>query len=204
MAFLSNKRCFNQHFLRCDVGANFLRARVMGMTIVIVVMTAILNLIPQYVLAQDYVIASGDRIEVQVYGEHDLSGIYRVDDSGVITMPLIGKISAKGVRVETIQRSIGEKLSDGFLVNPNVIVQISSSRPIYVMGEVRTPGGYDYSVDMSVRHAVALSGGFTYRANQRVVSVLRDDGSGNTQTLDLGPDDRIMPGDTITVRERFF
>ena len=55
---------------------------------------------------------------------------------------------------------------------------------------------------MTVINAVALAGGYTYRASQGGISVQR--GGSNSQKVAVGPTTQVLPGDIITVPERFF
>jgi protein involved in polysaccharide export with SLBB domain len=84
-------------------------------------------------------------------------------------------------------------------VEPSVTMQVKSSRPFYIMGEVKNPGSYAYASNMTVLNAVALAGGFTYRAAEGSVEVTR--GGAERQ---ISPEEKIAPGDVITVNERFF
>ncbi|MBP7721056.1 MAG: polysaccharide export protein [Alphaproteobacteria bacterium] len=140
-----------------------------------------------------------DVLEIVVYGEKDLSGSYRIGPDGAIAMPLIGEVNVGGMTARAAEKSIETKLADGYLVEPSVTMQVKSSRPFYIMGEVKNPGSYAYASNMTVLNAVALAGGFTYRAAEGSVEVTR--GGAERQ---ISPEEKIAPGDVITVNERFF
>jgi polysaccharide export outer membrane protein len=72
------------------------------------------------------------------------------------------------------------------------------------VGEVKTPGSYPYVSGMTILNAVALAGGFTYRAREDKFYLHRMEDSGRKEELDATPDSEVKPGDVITVRERYF
>lgn len=155
-------------------------------------------------LMSSYRLGGGDKLKITVFGEEDLSGNFLVNEEGFISMPLIGGVRAKGATVTQVRDTITRRLADGYLVNPSVAIEVASFRPVYVMGEVKLPGSYSFVTDMSVRNAVAIAGGFTYRANQKSITVMRQDEQNQSYKTELAPDDKVLPGDIITIRERFF
>lgn len=155
-------------------------------------------------LQSSYRLGAGDKLKITVFGEDDLSGLYLVNEEGFIFMPLIETVEALGKTVTQLSGSITAKLADGYLVNPSVAIEVAEFRPVYIMGEIRMPGSYPFVTDMSVRNAVAIAGGFTYRANEKSISVMRRDEQDQTYKTELGPDDKVLPGDIITIKERFF
>ncbi len=153
--------------------------------------------------ADSYTLGSGDRLRISVFGEADLSGEYVVDGSGFVSLPLIGQVEAVGDTVRDFETEVAMKFADGYLRNPRVSAEVINYRPFYILGEVAAPGEYDYVDGMSVLNAIALAGGFTFRAQQRRVYVRRD-GSADEITLTADQMTRIYPGDIIRVGERFF
>jgi protein involved in polysaccharide export with SLBB domain len=150
----------------------------------------------------DYTLAAGDRVRITVYGHGDLSGEYQLDGSGNIALPLIQSVAAGGQTPRQLERTITDRLQPDYLRNPLVSVEVVTQRPFYILGEVGTPGSYPYSTGMSVVKAVALAGGFTYRANTKKVRITRD---GNAEPIERASlQSEIQPGDVIEVPERFF
>lgn len=76
-------------------------------------------------------------------------------------------------------------------------------RPFYILGEVKNPGTYPFTNELTVLNAVATAGGFTYRADMRRVSIKRGTNAGDDEFA-LTPSTRVAPGDTIRIRERLF
>jgi protein involved in polysaccharide export with SLBB domain len=151
-----------------------------------------------------YRLGSGDRVRVTVYGQPELTGEYAVDGGGQMSYPLVGQIRAGGMTAHELERALIGKLSPGYLKNPSISVEVLTFRPFYIVGEVRTPGSYPFVNGMTVLNAVALAGGFTYRARENSFYVTRTGEDGAKNKVSAGADATIMPGDIITVRERYF
>lgn len=150
-----------------------------------------------------YRLGPGDQVRVTVFRHVDLSGEFQMDGEGFFAMPLVGEIQGGGMSSRQLETQIEDRLKDGgFLVNPQVGVEVLNYRPFYIIGEVNNPGSYQYVNGMTVINAVALAGGFTYRADQDDVIINRGGSSGPEVQALL--DTEVLPGDIINVTERFF
>jgi protein involved in polysaccharide export with SLBB domain len=149
-----------------------------------------------------YQIGAGDRVRVTVFRHADLTGEYALDGAGNIAMPLIGEVKANGLTTRQLEARIAGQLSDGYLIEPQVAVEVLSYRPFYILGEVRSPGSYPYVNGMTVLNAVILGGDFTYRADKGEILLRR--GGANSPPVEVTLDTPILPGDIIEVTERFF
>jgi polysaccharide export outer membrane protein len=118
-------------------------------------------------------------------------------------MPLIGLVDAYGRTTHDLERQIEAKLRNGFLREPRVSVEVEAYRPFFVLGEVTTAGQYPFINGMTVQNAVAVAGGFSPRASRGGADLTRVvDGYPVTQNVPLTHP--VRPGDTVTVRERYF
>ncbi len=153
-------------------------------------------------VAATYKLGSGDRLKIAVFRHDDLSGEFSIDGAGNFAMPLIGGVHAAGLTTNELETVLQDKLKDGYLVDPQVSIEVLNYRPFYILGEVQRPGSYPYVNGMTVLNAVALAGGFTYRAKQS--NFLLQRGGSTVQGTDVGGDAALLPGDVITVQERFF
>ena len=151
----------------------------------------------------EYQLGTGDEVEITVYGEDELSGLYNVSAQGQIAFPLIGNVDVEGLSVPVTEQRLAELLKDGYLKDPSVSLEVLAYRPFFILGEVREPGSYAYVSDMSVLNAAALAGGFTYRANKKMVDIRRKVQSGELIYEDLPIQTKVLPGDIITINERF-
>ena len=86
---------------------------------------------------------------------------------------------------------------------PSVAVEVVQYRPIFILGEVKKPGQYKYQPGMTVLTAVAIAGGFTYRAVEDTFSVVRT-ASGKTIEARASRQSLLETGDVVTVYERHF
>jgi polysaccharide export outer membrane protein len=152
----------------------------------------------------NYHLGAGDQVRIITYGEDNLTGEFRVNDSGNIALPLVGAVHAAGLTSGDLEAAIAAALRRGNLVHkPSVAVEVIAYRPIYVLGEVNKPGQYPYQPGMTVVTAVAVAGGFTYRAYERYASIVRS-GEGNAVEGRASRQAFVQPGDVITIFERRF
>ncbi|MCH7806655.1 MAG: polysaccharide export protein [Proteobacteria bacterium] len=150
---------------------------------------------------QQYRLGSGDELRINVFGEETLSGDFQVGARGVVAMPLVGGVPALGLTINQLEAAIENKLKPDYLKNPQVSVEVLNYRPFYILGEVNDPGGYPFVSGMSVLEAVALAGGFTYRAKTSKVYIRR---ASNQKEELISITEVVLPGDIIRVRERIF
>ncbi len=115
-------------------------------------------------LTQPYHLDSGDRLRIVVYGQDNITNSYSIDQAGAISVPLIGTVTARGSTTQQLQNTLEARLSQGFLRDPDVSVEVEQYRPFFVMGEVRNAGQYPYVAGMTAQTAVAIAGGFNARA----------------------------------------
>jgi polysaccharide biosynthesis/export protein len=150
-----------------------------------------------------YLLGPGDSLQVTVFGEPDLSGVFRISENGAIALPLAGQVSAQGLSVPDLQRRLVTVLGAKAVKSPDVTVQVEQYRPFFILGEVKTPGSYTYVPEMTVLTAVAIAGGFTFRAQQDEMSITRKR-DGMTSESRAERDARVLPGDVVYVFERHF
>jgi protein involved in polysaccharide export with SLBB domain len=147
---------------------------------------------------------TGDKLRVVVYGEDSLSGAYEISPAGTISMPLIRPIPAVGRTTGELERALAEAYrAGGILKDPKVTVSDVTYRPVYVFGEVQSPGRYSYVSGLDVLTAVATAGGFTYRASRTAVFI-RHPGEEAWREYSLATPLPVAPGDLIRVPERYF
>lgn len=154
-------------------------------------------------VVEEYRLGVADKVRVTVFGEEDLTGDFLVGGNGKISLPLIGETQAAGLTISQFQGEISSALRQGYITDPRVSAEVLNYRPFFILGEVKTPGTYPYSHDLTVLNAVATAGGFTYRADTRRVFVKRGD-QAEENAFALTTATRVAPGDTIRIRERLF
>lgn len=155
--------------------------------------------------AAPYRLGPGDKLRLTVFGEQAITGEYAVGPDGSVALPLIGNVPARGLTISELQAAIVGKLLPEFILNPRVSVDVSTFRPFYILGEVARPGSYPYVEGLSAAQAVAIAGGYSYRANTRGIYIRRADKQvEEPYTLRGGQQVWVQPGDTLRVGERFF
>lgn len=151
----------------------------------------------------EYRLGSGDELRVTVFGHKDLSGEFTVDGSGFVSLPLVGNVSAGGLSLGEFEQNVIRALKPDYLKNPRVSAEVMNYRPFYIIGEVKKPGSYSYVSGMTIINAIALAGGYTYRARENRVLITRATDPGR-EKQPADHDTVVLPGDVIEVPERFF
>jgi polysaccharide biosynthesis/export protein len=150
-----------------------------------------------------YLLDTGDKLRIFVYGQPNLSRIYTVDHDGMVSVPLIGHVKARGTTTASLERAIRNRLGAQYVKDPHITVDISQNRPFFILGEVRSAGQFPYVNGMTIQTAVAIAGGYSERANERRVQITRRT-NGLVEKMDVPSDYVVQPGDTVYVYERWF
>lgn len=159
-------------------------------------------------------LGAGDLIEVRVFQEPELSGLYQIGGQGDLIFPLCRRVVVGGSTANAAAEKLRACLTEGFLRDPQVTVLVRefNSKKVFVFGEVQKPGTFPYQDGMSVIQAVTLAGGFTKTAAQNSTSVTRKVDAQevkvrvNVQDIALGkaPNFMLEPGDIVYVPESLF
>jgi len=155
------------------------------------------------VATEGYRLGAGDKMRIIVFGEPDLSGEFFVDDGGSVDLPLIGDIPAGGATVGEFEQKVVASFRDGYLRDPKVSIEVLNYRPFFIIGEVKNGGEYPYKGGLTVQDAVAIAGGYSYRANVGSAFIRRA-GSDQESRVELSQRVPIFPGDNVRIPERFF
>src|SRR4030095_11302823 len=121
--------------------------------------------------SSDYVVGVQDLIKITVFDEPTMSGSYRVDTDGSFQYPMLGRVAVGGMRIREVEQMLKTKLEDGYIKRAQVAVDVEQfrSRSIFVVGEVRTPGKYPMTAQMSLIEALAAAGSTTAEASSDVM-----------------------------------
>ncbi|WP_347272754.1 polysaccharide biosynthesis/export family protein [Candidatus Kuenenia sp.] len=154
----------------------------------------------------EYVVGPEDILDIRVWDNEDMDRMVEVSQNGAFTFPLIGKVDAEGLSVFALEILMEKKfLEGGYLVSPQVTIKVEKyqSKKVYVVGEVITPGEYDWKNSMTVRQAIAQAGGVTEKASPRRVIVVRTK-DGKEKEYKAKLDALVKPKDIIRVPVRYF
>jgi polysaccharide export outer membrane protein len=104
-----------------------------------------------------YMLDSGDRVRIVVFGQDNLSRVYGVDNSGYVALPLVGAERARGLTTGELAAAIARGLSAKYVKDPKVTAEVETYRPVFVLGEVKKAGQFPYVNAMTVEMAVAIA-----------------------------------------------
>jgi polysaccharide biosynthesis/export protein len=119
----------------------------------------------------DYVVGAQDVLKVSVFDEPQLSGTFRVDTDGSFTYPFVGRVKALGQTLRSIESELARMLGQGYVRNAQVSIEVEQyrSRSFFVVGEVRAPGRYPLSGEMTLIEALAQAGSTTPAAGSELL-----------------------------------
>jgi polysaccharide export outer membrane protein len=168
----------------------------------LVVVAFVLGLVAPVAAQSGYRLGTGDTIKVTVFGEEDASGEYEIDATGTISARLIGRVAIKGMTVSEVEQTLYDQYrSRGFFKNPKISIELVNLRPFFILGEVEKRGQYPYINGLTVAQAVAIAGGYTYRASRGRITIQR---AGTAREEPATEDAPVYPGDVVRVPERYF
>ncbi len=154
--------------------------------------------------AAGYRLGAADQVRVIVFNDPRLTGEFRVSDAGTLNLPLVGALPVAGRSTAQAGELVAAEMRrQGLFQSPDVAVEVLAYRPVFVLGMVERGGQFPYQPGMTVLSAVALAGGFNYRAVQDQVSVTRG-AAGQAREYRAPRDATLLPGDVVTVFERQF
>ena len=108
-----------------------------------------------------YRLDTGDIVEIDIFGMPDFKRRATVNVDGEVAIPFVGAVQAAGLSLAELRTSIGSGIvAAGAMQSPQVTVEMAEHRPFYISGDVSRPGAIAYRKGLTVRHAIALSGGF--------------------------------------------
>jgi len=149
--------------------------------------------------AASYTLGPGDKIDIQVFGEKELSirGLI-LGNQGTINYPFLGKVKITGMTPVALQQVITDGLRGDYLRDPQVRVTITAYRPFYISGEVKHPGDYPFHPGLTFAKAISLAGGFETGATDGQVQVIHENKAGQ-EIMPMRA--FVAPGDNITVKQ---
>lgn len=166
-----------------------------------------------------YRLQEGDRVLLKIYPEDEFikGGEMKLGSEGVVTIPLVGKVSVAGKTIDEAQKEITDVLAKDYLVDPEVVIEVLKYKKhsFSVIGQVKRPGTYEISPgtkSIPLLKAVSMAGGFSDIANIKKIKVMRKAGASsqvlkaNAEAIIGGsePDIDLEAGDVVHVSESLF
>jgi polysaccharide biosynthesis/export protein len=141
----------------------------------------------------NYQIGPQDELRVTVFDAEGLSGVYRVDDDGYITFPLLGRIQLGGTTLSAAADHLRKMLMNGYIRDPQVRVDVQEykSQSIFVSGEVRSPAELRMTGGMTLLKALAQAGSPLSSASSEL-TIARQKRPGTTPAPGAAPDTDVI------------
>ena len=167
----------------------------------------------------EYVLQAGDEINLKIYQEPELSGVFKLDPEGEIRHPLLGLVPLGRQTVKQAESALTKRLAKDYLVNPRVLIELVStqSSQVVLLGEVKKPGVYPlpFGSSLTLLQAIAGAGGFTELASPDRIRIVRRTPDGHQTTLPVRVSDLLKskggmkdvplePNDVIMVDQVLF
>lgn len=159
---------------------------------------------------EEYVIDSGDLVQVRVWKNPELTVEVPVRPDGQISVPLLDDVQAAGLTAIQLKEVITRELAE-YIANPDVTVVVTQmqSKRVYVLGEVTRSGPQLLTMPLRISDAISAAGGFSPFADKGDVKLIRRTPEGEQEFVfdydawvaGRAPDTnlRLQPGDTIVV-----
>lgn len=161
------------------------------------IIVSFLSPLPAYADA-DYILGPEDEISITVWDNPDLTRTARINLEGKISFPLIGELSVIGLTQLQLEKRMRDMLSDGYLKDPHVSIQVTEyrSQKVSIIGEVNSPGSYPLTKRTTVVEAIAMAGGVRQEADHEIMIVRPKTGN---PTHNAVLPDQVDPNDVIKV-----
>jgi len=155
--------------------------------------------------AGTYRLGAGDKVRVIVPSDPDISSDYEVNASGSISARRLGPIPVVGLSIAELETRLLQGYRDAhYLSGSSVLsVELVSTRPFYIIGEVNRNGSFPYVSCLRVIQAVAIAGGYTRRASRTNMTIKRFFTESSEEEY-VTEDTLVEPGDVIRIQERWF
>jgi polysaccharide export outer membrane protein len=159
--------------------------------------------------------------QVSVVGEVNKPGNYSINRTSSVTelIAMAGGITAKGSNIITViqkdragntvrnqvdvKKLFGDGAGTDLKIGQDDVIYVPPMPVFYIYGEVRQPGAYPLTHEMTVRQALSVGGGLTVRGTERGIRLERRTENGTT-TQRPNLDDKLRPDDVVQVPESWF
>ena len=164
----------------------------------------------------NYPLGPGDEIVLTLWGDTEQFHKLRIDREGKILIPDIGQVVITGLTLERAEEKIKNRLSgvysglDPLSGSQSTFFDLSMGKlrsiRIFIMGEVKRPGGYTMRATVTAFNALYYGGGPNQRGSLRNIRIIRDGKTINRMDLysyllygKTEEDMRLQDGDAIFV-----
>jgi len=179
----------------------FVKNKLLAAGCLLVLLAIFLTMTPA--MSTEYIVDEGDVLQIKVYSHDDLTTTVRVAGNGTIMVPLLGQVKVEGLTIPQISDKIANALAGDYIIDPQVNVFITKFRAqnIFVNGQVKSPGAFEFEEGMTLVKAITLAGSFTKHADKDKVKIIRRTDDRETTLENARMQDPILPGDVVIVPE---
>jgi len=162
----------------------------------------------------EYSIGPKDLVQISVLEIPELNVERHVSDNGTIDLPLLGEFPVSGLTPSQVRSRLETKLTSKYVnrANVSVVIKEYGSKPVSILGAVRTPGSLRIAGRWSLLQAISAAGGLTEQAGRKIY-VLRKAENGLSDSLEIRTDDLfrgsspiwnipIFPSDVVNIPAR--
>ena len=146
--------------------------------------------------AASYRLGPKDLLRIKVFEVPELNVETRISESGMASLPLIGDVPAAGQTATELAAHLKSLLEARYVNHASVAVEILEfrSRPITVIGAVKSPGNLAFPGRWTLLDALAAAGGLADNHGD-LVYVLRRAENGLSDQIEISVDDLTVRGD---------
>jgi len=144
-----------------------------------------------------FILGPRDEISVNVWRNDDLKRSLQIDPTGNIQFPLIGEMKASGLTIVQLREKMTSRLSK-YIVDPQVDINVTTLKnlKVHVLGEVKSPGTFDWRSGMLAWEGISQAGGFNTDANEKNILLVRsENGKAVIKALNLND---MLKGENLT------
>jgi len=162
----------------------------------------------KFLLTDDYKISAGDILFIRVSPAEELSKEVVVSADGKIVFPLVGTLKVEGYTIKELEQILQKNLAV-YITQPKVsiTVKLYSRKQVFILGEVKSPGGYLYKEGLKLFELISQAGGVTKYAGTRNIKIYRGEKkeqkviTANLDEIIADPskDILLLPGDIVEV-----
>lgn len=151
--------------------------------------------------SEEYIIQTGDQVEFSVPDYPEFSVTETVREDGMITLPVIGEMPARGATRGQLTEAIGKRLANYVTstVRPSIRIKGALEQKLVILGSVTNQGTFSSTTPVSAFQALAFAGGPSSSADLRHVRIFRGGDSESTIELDLSASLATLPGRNETL-----
>jgi protein involved in polysaccharide export with SLBB domain len=138
----------------------------------------------------EYLIQTGDVLEIQSYYDASLREKVTVRPDGRISVVFLGDVVAAG----KTPRQLSDELHDGYakelVAKPDIVVTVDTTvgQVVYVGGEVKAPTIEEIKGSLTLLQSVVAAGGFLPTANEEQIIIIRAQGEGQFRAYQRNAD----------------